>query len=241
MTRASADEQAFLRSYKKEVHPRPAVTVDIVVLTILDADLKVLLVRRKEHPFRGRWALPGGFVRVGDAAEDQGEDLDEAAARELEEETGLPRRAVFLEQLRAFGKPNRDPRTRVITIAYYALVRPDLAPLVAAGTDAAEAGWASVARGERRPLAFDHDAILDATLAHLSAALEHSRVAFELVPQAFTIPELRATYEILTGTRYDPGNFRRRFLRMVEDGLIEEAPGKRITASKPARVYRFRR
>src|SRR5687767_7631832 len=117
---AKSEEQRFLAAYRPEAYPRPAVTVDIVIFTIVDADLKVLLVRRNEHPFKGRWALPGGFVRVGDAREDQGEDLDEAAARELAEETGLPRGSAYLEQLGAFGKANRDPRMRVISVAYFA-------------------------------------------------------------------------------------------------------------------------
>ena len=118
-------------------YPRPAVAVDLVVLTLVDAVLHVLLVRRGEAPFKGRWALPGGFVRVGE--DDPGEDLGAAAARELEEETGLPAKSMYLEQLTAFGAARRDPRMRVITIAYFALVRPDLVPFVKAGGDAEKA------------------------------------------------------------------------------------------------------
>src|SRR5690606_26487682 len=115
----------------------------------------------------------GGFVRVGEGPVEQGEDVDDAAYRELEEETGLPRRSLFLEQLRAFGKPGRDPRTRVITIAHYALVRPDLAPLVHAGTDAAHAGWFSVAQDvPNRTLAFDHAEILEAAVARLRERID---------------------------------------------------------------------
>jgi 8-oxo-dGTP diphosphatase len=233
------DEAKFLASYRPEDYPRPAVTVDIVVLTIVDAELRVLLVKRNEHPFKGKWALPGGFVRVGDARKDQGEDIDAAAERELAEETGLPRGSAFLEQLRAFGKPGRDPRMRVISVAYFALVRPTLAPFVQAGGDASHAQWVGVERIKKDMLAFDHDDILSTALARTKADLEGSRIAFELVPETFTIPELRNVHSIIKGAPQDPGNFRKRFNRMLEEGVIEVAPGKRITTSKPAKVYRF--
>ncbi|MCC6748458.1 MAG: NUDIX hydrolase [Deltaproteobacteria bacterium] len=238
---ASREEQAFLAAYRAQVYPRPAVTVDLAIFTLLDADLKLLLIRRKEHPFRGRWALPGGFVRVGDTFDDQGEDLDAAARRELAEETGLPAERLFLEQLHTFGRAGRDPRTRVISVAYTALIRPDLAPFVHAGSDAAEAGWCSTGEIAARALAFDHDEIVALALARLRERVEHGDAAFELVPPAFSVAELRAVHEAIKGTAYDPGNFRRRFLRLLEDGTIEEAPGKRVTGARPAKVYRFRR
>ena len=128
-----AAEAEFLRRYRRGDYRVPSVTVDIVTMTVVDAELRVLLVRRGEHPFKGAWALPGGFVRVGDAHREQGEDLEAAAVRELEEETGLRPGDVYLEQLGAFGRAGRDPRMRVITVAYYALVRPDLVPLVRGG------------------------------------------------------------------------------------------------------------
>jgi 8-oxo-dGTP diphosphatase len=238
---ASAEERAFLEEYRRERYPQPSVTVDIVILTIVDADLKVLLVRRKDHPFKGCWALPGGFVRVGDGYEDQGEDLDEAAERELAEETGLARGMAYLDQLRTFGKPYRDPRMRIISVAFFALVRPDLVPFVHAGTDAAEADWFSVSELERLELAFDHRAMIQTAIERIRSQIETSNIAFELVPKTFTISELRAVYEVIHGTAYDPGNFRRRFNRLLEDGVIEQAPGKRITTSRPAKVYRFKR
>lgn len=219
-------------------YPRPAVTVDLVILTIVDADLKVVLVRRKAPPFQGRWALPGGFVRVGSEG-DQGEDLEAAAQRELVEETGLPEGSVFLEQLHTFGAAGRDPRGRVITVAYFALVRPDLAPFVHAGGDAEEARWWSLSEVDFE-LAFDHDTILKTALERIRGTVDFSDIPFELVPRTFTISELRAVHEVIKGESYDPGNFRRRFKRMVADGVIEEAPGKRITGGKPAAVYRFK-
>ena len=195
----------------------------------------------KKPPFQDEWALPGGFVHVGPSPLEQGEDLDEAAARELAEETGLRPGAVYLEQLYTFGRAGRDPRTRVITVAYYALVRPDLAPFVQAGGDAAAATWHSLQDLARLPLAFDHATILQTALERVRGKIDYTGIAFELVPETFTIPELRAVYEVIKGVPYDPGNFRRRFQRLAADGVIEPAPGKRITASKPAKVFRFNR
>ncbi|MBI2372358.1 MAG: NUDIX hydrolase [Deltaproteobacteria bacterium] len=223
--------------------PRPFVAVDLVVFTVQDADLKVLLVRRGEHPFVGYWALPGGFVRSGPSSDEQGEDLDAAAARELAEETGLAPGTVFLEQLYTFGKAGRDPRYRVISVSYYALVKPTLAPLVHAGGDANDVAWHSMAEidaGRKLELAFDHATILQAALARIRAKVDYSEIAFELVPDTFSVPELRAVHEVIKGQTYDAGNFRRRFLRMSTDGIILPAPGRRITTSKPAKVFRFR-
>ena len=239
MSRKS-EERKYLEGYRAEDYPRPSVAVDLVVFTIIDARLVVLLVRRKEHPFKGQWVVPGGFVRVGEGA-DQGEDLDQAARRELKEETGLEADRVHVEQLATFGKAGRDPRMRVISVAYVALVRPDLAPIVKAGGDAADVRWASLDEVKRLELGFDHRQILDAALRRVRAGLESSGVAFDLVPLTFTIPELRNVHAIVLDKEMDPGNFRRKFNRMLEDGLIEQAPGKRITTSKPATVYRFKR
>jgi 8-oxo-dGTP diphosphatase len=265
--RHDADEERFLERYQPQDFPRPSVTVDLVVFTVLDRLLHVLLVRRGEHPFKGRWALPGGFVRVNDDRTDQGEDLDAAAHRELLEETGLSHTAsgnVFLDQVRTFGRPGRDPRMRVISVAYYALVRPTLVPLIRAGGDVSHAKWFDVgelalpgtagagggagARPRRAAgktaeggpeLAFDHDEILAAALDRMRADLDRTGIAFELVAETFTIQELRAVHEAIRGEPLDPGNFRKRFLRLIEDGVIEAARGKRPTVSKPASVYRF--
>lgn len=158
---------------------------------------------------------------------------------------------MFLEQVRAFGKPGRDPRTRVISVAYYALVRPTLVPLIRAGGDVSHAKWFDVAElssrrssrklkaGPRVALAFDHAEIIDAALDRIRADLDRTAISFELVPETFTIQELRAVHETIRDEPLDPGNFRKRFLRMIEDGVIEPTRGKRPTASKPASVYRF--
>jgi 8-oxo-dGTP diphosphatase len=236
---AGAEEAAFLRRYRPADYPRPSVTVDIAAFSVLDAELRVLLIRRGEHPFKGAWALPGGFVRVGDGHKNQGEDLDAAATRELQEETGLEARDVYLEQLGAFGRAGRDPRMRVITVAYYALIRPDLVPLVKAGGDAAVADWLSVNAVKPGMIAFDHGEIIARAVARISERIDSSSISRSLVARTFTIPELRHVHAVVTGKPQDPGNFRRKFERMVEEGVIEQAPGKRITASKPALVYRF--
>jgi 8-oxo-dGTP diphosphatase len=245
------EEERFLQKYRPGDFPRPSVTVDLVIFTVIDKLLHVLFVRRNEHPFKGSWALPGGFVRVSDDRKDQGEDLDAAAHRELLEETGLEHGAsanVFLEQVRTFGRPGRDPRMRVISVAYYALVRPTLVPMIRAGGDVSHAKWFDVSElvsgargGQRKELAFDHAAILDSALDKMRIDLDRptTRLAFELVPETFTIQELRAVHEAIGGESLDPGNFRKRFLRWIDDGVIETARGKRPTASKPASVYRF--
>jgi 8-oxo-dGTP diphosphatase len=241
-TKKKTDEEKFLEEYRPGDFPRPSVTVDLVIFTVVDRVLRVLLVERNEHPFKGRWALPGGFVRVKDDRKDQGEDLDAAAVRELEEETGLASGEagrIFLDQVRTFGRPARDPRMRVISVAYYALVRPTLVPLIRAGGDVAHAKWFSLPLLSKEALAFDHREILDAALARARADLDRTAIAFELVPDTFTIQELRGVHEAIRGETLDPGNFRKKVLRMIEDGLIDEAKGKRPTVSKPASIYRF--
>jgi 8-oxo-dGTP diphosphatase len=245
--RTDPDEERFLEQYRPRDFPRPSVTVDVAVFTVIDKLLHVLFVRRNEHPFKGRWALPGGFVRVSDDRNDQGEDLDTAAHRELLEETGLSHAIsgnVFLEQVRTFGRPGRDPRMRVISVAYYALVRPTLVPLIRAGGDVSHAKWFDVtelasSKRARTELAFDHAEIFDAALERMRIDLDRTGISFELVAETFTIQELRAVHEAIRGEPLDPGNFRKRFLRLIEDGVIEPARGKRATASKPASVYRF--
>ncbi|MCB9552794.1 MAG: NUDIX hydrolase [Myxococcales bacterium] len=230
------DDADFITRYQAEADrwPRPAVTVDLVVFTVRDGALHLLLVRRREPPFAETWALPGGFVRVGDGVVDQGEDLDAAAARELAEETGLSPGDVRLEQLYTFGAAGRDPRMRVISVAWYALVRPELAPT--AGGDAAEAAWHPVTA--RPPLAFDHDRIVDTALARLRGKLDYSPIAFDLVPATFTVAELHAVHDAIRAEPQDAANFRRRFRRLEEDGLVAPV-GQRPTGKRPATLYRF--
>ncbi len=200
------------------------VTVDVVIFTIRGGALHVLLVRRAAPPFPGRHAIPGGFVH-------EDESLETAARRELAEETGV--RDVYLEQLYTFGDPGRDPRGRVVTVAYFALIASDETPL-AAGTDAAEARWFPVASVP--PLAFDHRRILDYALERLRNKLEYTTVGFQLLPDKFTLVELQAVYEAILGRRLDKRNFRRKIDLL---GIVRPLREERRTGRKPARLYRF--
>lgn len=208
-----------------EDYPRPSVTVDVIIFTLRDDDLHVLLIKRGHPPFEGMWAIPGGFVEID-------ESLESAAMRELEEETGV--REVYLEQLYTFGDVDRDPRGRVLTVAYFALV-PAHAVHPHAGHDAADAGWWSVY--DLPPLAFDHADILAYALQRLRYKLEYSAVGFELLPEAFTLSELQAAYEIILGEELDKRNFRRKILNA---DVIEETGGQRTGEGRPAKLYRFR-
>jgi len=206
-------------------YPRPSVTSDVIIFTLRDDDLSVLLIRRKLPPFQGMWAIPGGFVNID-------ESLEGAALRELEEETGV--RDVYLEQLYTFGNVGRDPRGRVITVAYFALIpAPAIDPR--AGDDAAEARWWSMY--DLPPLAFDHADILAYALQRLRYKLEYSAVGFELLPEAFTLSDLQAAYEVILGEELDKRNFRRKILSA---DVIEETGGYRTGEGRPARLYRFR-
>lgn len=250
---ASMTEEEFLEQYKAQEYPKPSVTVDLVIFTIIDCDLKVLLITRGGHPFRLHQATPGGFVNVKtpeeergqdyDYDKDQGEDLEAAAHRELAEETGLPKGTCYLEQLYTFGDAYRDPRTRTISVAYIALVRPTLAALVVAGDDALSAEWVSVQEiaDKNIRLAFDHNKILDMAVKRIRGKIDYTSIAFDLVPETFTVTDLRVVYEAVKGVSYDSKNFYRRFRRMVADGVILPATGKRPSGTKHAAVYRFNR
>ena len=204
---------------------RAAVTVDCVVFGLDDEDLKVLLIRRDLPPFEDKWALPGGFVRLD-------ETLDEAARRELQEETSLER--VFLEQLYTFGGIDRDPRERVITVAYYALVRLS-DHRVQAATDARDAVW--FAMDDLPPLAFDHDQILATAHQRLQGKVRYQPIGFELLPPKFTLTQLQKLYEIVLGRVLDKRNFRKKIQGM---GILEELDEvEKDVAHRAARLYRF--
>ena len=176
---------------------------DLVILTVRDGRLQVLLIRRGIPPYEGRWALPGGFVRPA-------EDLETTARRELAEETGLSSERIHLEQVATYGAPDRDPRGRVVSVAYLALV-PDL-PAPVAGSDAASASWvdATDVLDDAGRLAFDHHRILADGVERARAKLEYSPLATAFCPPEFTISELRGVYEAVWGTPLDPRNFHRK-------------------------------
>jgi len=206
-------------------YPRPSVTVDAVVFGFDSAELQILLIERAHEPFAGSWAIPGGFV-------DKNESLEAAALRELQEETGITR--VFLEQLYTFGDVGRDPRGWVISVAYYALVKPSEHP-AAAASDARQARWFAVSA--LPPLAFDHKEIVATALARLRAKVRYEPIGFELLPPKFTLSELQALYEAVLGTQLDKRNFRRKILGMkLLVALTERRQGGQ---HRPAQLFRF--
>jgi len=207
-------------------YERPALTVDCVVFGFDGDGLQVLLIRRGLEPFLGKWALPGGFVHMD-------ENLDDAARRELKEETSLDN--VFLEQLFTFGETGRDPRGRVVSVAYVALVRPDQHP-ARGDTDAAEADWH--AADQMPPLAFDHETILAKALERLRGKIRYQPVGFELLPKRFTLGQLQALYEAILGRSIDKRNFRKKLLAFDFLVALDEFTSGQ---HRPARLYRFDR
>ena len=237
----TTDQRSFLDAYDPDQYPRPSITVDLVIFTVVDSDLKVLLVKRSTHPFKGVWALPGGFVRVSNAGA-QGEDIEAAAHRELAQETGLSPRSCFLEQLYTFGRAGRDPRLRVVSVAWYALIPPEQASSIVDERDDSTIQWFSAS--DEVPwmrTAFDHAEILQMGVERIQGKINYTDIAFELVRPTFTVGELRDVYEAIQGRSHDARNFRRRFQRLISDGVVEQAPGKRhLGKSRPAKVWRFK-
>ncbi|MEW5820552.1 MAG: NUDIX domain-containing protein [Cyanobacteriota bacterium] len=205
---------------------KPSVTVDIVIFTIQDNDLQVLLIKRKTPPFKDSWAIPGGFIHVN-------ETLEDAALRELKEETGVG--DVYLEQLYSFGNPNRDPRKRVITVAYYSLVASEkLQPK--AGADAEDVNWFSI--HNLPDLGFDHSEIIDSAIERVRTRLAYTHIGFQLLPQEFTLTELQRVYEIIIDKKLDKRNFRKRVLSM---GILEETNKTKMEGyHRPAKLYSFK-
>jgi len=206
-------------------YARPALTVDCVVFGFDEGELKVMLIQRDLPPFEGKWALPGGFVRVD-------ETLDDAARRELEEETGISK--VFLEQLYTVGDLDRDPRERVVSVAYYALVK--LSDYrIQPTTDARNAAWFGVSDVPR--LAFDHDKILALALQRLQGKVRYQPIGFELLPPKFTLSQLQHLYETVLEQKFDKRNFRKKILSMGL--LIELDEIEQDVAHRAARLYQF--
>jgi 8-oxo-dGTP diphosphatase len=210
-------------------YPKPSVTVDIVTFTVRDDDLKVLLIKRKINPFKDYWAIPGGFVRLN-------ENLEAAAKRELEEETGL--RDVYLEQLYTFGAVDRDPRGRVITVSYFALIDSQKAKIkLDAKTDASDASWFSVS--ELPELAFDHKEILEYALKRLRWKFEYTTVAFSLLPERFTLTQLQKIYEIVFDREFDKRNFRKKILSL---GIVEKTREvQKDVSHRPPKLYSLKK
>jgi 8-oxo-dGTP diphosphatase len=212
------------RSYRY-AYPRPGLTVDAVVFGFDAGELKVLLIERENPPFAGRWAFPGGYVHMH-------ETLEAAVRRELAEETGV--RLAYLEQLYTFGAVKRDPRDRIVSVAYYALVKLS-DQRIRAATDARDVAWFPVSK--KPPLAFDHDDILRVALARLKGKVRYQPIGFELLPPKFALSEIQHLYETILGTPLDKRNFRRKILAM--DLLRERGEVQRDVAHRAARLYRF--
>lgn len=207
-------------------YPHPAVTTDIVIFTIRQDELKILLIKRALPPHRNQWALPGGFIKLE-------ESLEEGAKRELQEETGVT--GVYLEQLYTFGRPDRDPRERVITVAYLALI-PANEPEIKAATDAEDVSWFGLK--ELPDLAFDHKRILKMAHERLVAKLDYSTIAFQFMPKDFTLSELQQVYEVILREPIDKRNFRKRILSL---NLIKETgKARKAGAHRPAKLYRVK-
>ncbi|MBD2120945.1 NrtR DNA-binding winged helix domain-containing protein [Trichocoleus sp. FACHB-262] len=207
-------------------YARPNLAVDCVIFGLDEPNnLQVMLIRRNLPPFQDQWALPGGFVRID-------ESIDAAARRELQEETGL--QDVFLEQLYTFGAIDRDPRERVVTVTYYALVNLRKHAIEAA-TDASEAAWFSISH--LPSLAFDHTQIVDIAIARLKGKVRYEPIGFELLPQKFTLSQLQTLYETVLGMRLDKRNFRKKLLKM--NLLVELEETQTDVAHRAAHLYQF--
>lgn len=210
-----------------ERYPEPAISVDVVIFTICEDALQLLLAKRERPPHQGKWALPGGIV-------DLREDLDSSALRHLREETGLT--GVYLEQLYTFGNPSRDPRMRVVSVAYYALTPP--ARLSAQiNLEHNRLRWFTFTT--RPHLAFDHDAIVDVARQRLAAKLAYSTIALQFLPERFTLRDLQNVYEIILGRALDKRNFRKHVLAL--DQIEETGEERRLGNHRPARLYRMKR
>lgn len=228
-----ADVTGLPKPEKRLDYPKPSVTVDGVVFGLSgvnehEVSLKILLIQRKNEPFKGRWALPGGFV------DDMDECLEAAICRELEEETHAT--GLFLEQLATFGDPDRDPRGRVISVAYLALVNPDALD-IQEGSDASAAQWFDVTRLPK--LAFDHNTIIKVGLTRLEGKVRYQPIGFELLPKEFTLGQLQQMYEAILRRPLDKRNFRKKILAM---GIL--TPLNRTQKSvdhRPALLYSFDR
>jgi 8-oxo-dGTP diphosphatase len=213
----------YMYTYK---YPRPSLTVDVVAFTIKTDRLCVLLIQRAQEPFRGYWALPGGFVNID-------EELGAAASREFEEETGI--KGISLEQLYTFGRPQRDPRARVVTVAYYALIPPVHTVHAGRSSDAAQADWYPI--NSLPELAFDHADIIDYGLRSLRNKLDSSAVGSQVLPDLFDPSQIQKIYEIILGKQLDSNKLMQ---RLLDAGLIEKTTETKTIKSHQTPLYRFR-
>lgn len=250
MHQRSLEEQHYLDTYNASAFDRPSITVDVVILTLRDGHLEALLIKRKEHPFLNYWSLPGGFVQMQ-------ESLDEAAARVLRQKAGLEgvagleregtlRHPIYLEQLYTFGHPERDPRTRVISVAYYALVQAShiremgeekalFRLRISEGENAVEIFDSKL---KKYSLAFDHAEILGVAIKRIRGKLGYTPIGFELLPERFTLRQLQTVHETILQKKLNKDSFRR---KMLASGLLQPTGELERSLGRPAELYRFRR
>ncbi|MGL4291135.1 MAG: NrtR DNA-binding winged helix domain-containing protein [Phreatobacter sp.] len=235
-------EAEFLAGYDRSVYERPAVTVDLVLMSVVDGAPAALLIRREEQPARGQWALPGGFIRIDEA-------LDAAARRILGEKARMD--DAYIEQLYTFGGVNRDPRMRVVTVAYFALLpaerfaaalkanpRLTLARITMNEPAGAEAPALAFGEGGGLPLAFDHGDILSLAIRRLRGKLDYSAIGFALLPERFTLRQLQDVHEAILGLPLNKSAFRR---RMLDKGWLQATGDRETGASfRPAELFRFK-
>lgn len=242
-TTPNAAEQAFLAGYDASQFPHPSLSVDVALVTAEAGKLKAVLLQRDQYPAQGKWALPGTFVGIQ-------ESLDDAAQRALQSKVGIS--GIFLEQLYTFGKPDRDPRTRVVTVAYYALVDPEKLTKGFAGDQRTQrielaVNWSGESggpvqavdpQGKRLRIAFDHADILGLVVQRLRGKLDYAPIGFELLPKKFTLRQLQDIHETIRGRKLNKDSFRRRLIasgRISATGEYEKSVGHR-----PAELYRFK-
>ena len=220
-------EDEFLKKYNAEEFKRPSVAVDILVFTIKDDKLKLLLIKRGAHPFKGMFAIPGGFVGFD-------ESLEHAAMRELFEETNVS--GIHLEQFHTFGEPKRDPRTRVISVAFISLINSEKIKLLSRA-DAADAQWINIDNLPKQ-IAFDHKMIIDKALEYLRDKIERgSNIPFQLLPEHFTLTELQHTYEIILDKEMDKRNFRKKTMAL---DILKSVSHIKTGKHRPAQMFRFK-
>jgi 8-oxo-dGTP diphosphatase len=221
----SNEDKEFLKTYKADDYQHPSVTVDMLIFTVVEDKLKLMLIKRKNPPYKDKWAIPGGFVEIN-------ESVDAAAVRELKEETGIK---CYMEQFGVFGDVDRDPRTRVISIAYFALVPFECLKKIKAGDDAKEVKLFDIR--ELPELAFDHYKIIMTGWNRLREKLEYTKIAFDLLPEEFTIQDIQKVYESILGYSLDKANFR----RMVKSKFELEDTGKvQKKYQRPAKIWRLK-
>lgn len=215
-----------LSNYNADAYEKPSVTVDICICTIICNQLKVLLIKRKHAPFKGKWAIPGGFLEVH-----KDETLEETATRELREETCLEN--IYIEQLKTYGDPGRDPRTRVVTVAYFALIPYSAlkTQVIRAEDDAEEYQWAPLRKLPK--LAFDHNKILKDLLIRLKGKIGYTDIAFSLLPTKFTWTELQKVFEIILGKKLTAPNFRRKMRALYKIKELKVKKEKKFIGRPP--------